>query len=233
MRIGQLASEAGLTAKTIRYYEGIGLLDEPGRHANGYRDYDGAALDRLRFIRDSQAAGLTLAEVGEILDMKSEGMSTCSHTRALLDKHLADVTAQIARLEAARAELASLVARAEALDPSGCTDPGRCQVIALDLPSEGKVYGGNRVHGHRPARGEDRIIMASEYPTIDITVTGMTCEGCASKVRSALVATDGIAGADIDVASGRVAVHTDGTVDAGDLDFAIDEAVHQAGYALA
>ncbi|NTV39954.1 MAG: heavy-metal-associated domain-containing protein [Demequinaceae bacterium] len=70
----------------------------------------------------------------------------------------------------------------------------------------------------------------SELPTFDITVSGMTCEGCASKVRDALSATDGIAGADIDVDSGRVAVHPDGTVDRGALEFAIDTAVFDAGY---
>lgn len=69
-----------------------------------------------------------------------------------------------------------------------------------------------------------------ETPTIDITVSGMTCEGCATKVREALTATDGIAGATIDVASGRVAVLLDGTVSRSSLEFAIDSAVFDAGY---
>ncbi len=69
--------------------------------------------------------------------------------------------------------------------------------------------------------------------TLDITVTGMTCEGCATKVRNALTATDGVAGAEIDVATGAVKVLTDGTVPADDLEFAVDEAVTQAGYAVA
>ncbi len=69
-------------------------------------------------------------------------------------------------------------------------------------------------------------------PTIDITVQGMTCEGCAGKVRKALTATDGVSGADIDVASGSVTVLTDGTVPADDLEFAIDEAVTSVGYTV-
>ncbi len=73
---------------------------------------------------------------------------------------------------------------------------------------------------------------APEIPSIDVTVEGMTCEGCAGKVRSALTATDGVASADIDVASGRVSVHPDGTVDRGSLEFAIDGAVHEAGYSV-
>ncbi|NTV39955.1 MAG: heavy metal-responsive transcriptional regulator [Demequinaceae bacterium] len=135
MRIGELAEQAGLTAKTIRYYESIGLMSEPDRHANGYRDYDSGAADRLRFIRDSQAAGLTLAEVGEILGMKAAGESTCSHTRSLLARHLAEVDAQIDRLLATRAELTAMAERADALNPASCTDPARCQVIAAAQPA--------------------------------------------------------------------------------------------------
>ncbi len=69
--------------------------------------------------------------------------------------------------------------------------------------------------------------------TLHLTVTGMTCEGCATKVRSALTATEGVTGAEIDVATGAVKVLTDGTVSADDLEFAVDEAVTQAGYAVA
>ena len=140
MRIGELADVAGLTAKTIRYYEGLGLVDEPERHANGYREYGADAVERLRFIRDSQAAGLTLAEVGEILGMKAAGESTCAHTRSLLARHLAEVDAQIERLLAARAELAAMAERADALDPAGCTDPARCQVIAANAATETSAH---------------------------------------------------------------------------------------------
>ncbi len=129
MRIGELAEKAGVTSKTIRYYESIGLIEDAPRHANGYRDYGQDALTQLRFIRDSQAAGLTLAETGEILAMKRAGESTCHHTRELLDHRLADIDRQIDSLLAAKAELLAMSARAEALDPVECTDPDRCQVI--------------------------------------------------------------------------------------------------------
>ncbi len=61
MRIGELAARSGLTAKTIRFYEQAGVLPEPARQPSGYRSYDDTALDRLRFVRAAQAAGLTLA----------------------------------------------------------------------------------------------------------------------------------------------------------------------------
>jgi copper chaperone len=86
------------------------------------------------------------------------------------------------------------------------------------------------VRGERQEKGT--VMAATELPTIDVTVEGMTCEGCADKVRDALSATDGITGADIDVASGKVSVHHDGTVDRSALEFAIDSAVFDAGYKI-
>ena len=139
MRIGELADQAGVTAKTVRYYESIGLLPDPGRTASGYREYSADALERLRFIRDAQAAGLSLKDSRTILDMKAEGHGTCEHTQALLDQHLVDIDAQIASLEAARHELLNLHAQAQELDPAACTDPHRCQVLGT---------GGHKSHSH-------------------------------------------------------------------------------------
>ncbi|WP_062389569.1 heavy metal-responsive transcriptional regulator [Demequina iriomotensis] len=139
MQIGELAARGGVTAKTVRYYESIGLLDAPERRTNGYRDYGETALERLRFIRDAQASGMTLAETGDILHMKDRGESTCEHSRAALERHLRDIDAQIASLLAAKAELTALARRADALDPADCNDPNRCQVLALDLPAHGKA----------------------------------------------------------------------------------------------
>lgn len=66
--------------------------------------------------------------------------------------------------------------------------------------------------------------------TITITVEGMTCGGCASKVDKALVSTDGITSTSIDVPTGAVTISLDGTVASDDLEFDIDEAVTSAGY---
>lgn len=132
MRIGELASLGDVTAKTVRYYESIGLLPEPKRTDAGYRDYGPDAVDRLRFIRDAQASGLTLSEIASVLELKGAGQRSCSHTASLLIRHLADIDDQIERLQAARSTLAELAERAARLDPSTCTDPNRCQVIAGD-----------------------------------------------------------------------------------------------------
>ena len=130
MRIGELADRGGVTTKTVRYYESIGVLAEPPRTAGGYRDYGAADLERLRFVRDAQATGLSLAEIQSVLEIKDSGARSCEHTRTLLQRHLDDLDEQLERLQGARAELATLAERAEALDPTACTDPNRCQVIA-------------------------------------------------------------------------------------------------------
>lgn len=129
MRIGELADQGGVTTKTVRYYESIGLLDQPTRTPSGYRDYAIDAVERLRFIRDAQASGLSLSEVASVLELKSAGQRSCAHTTSLLNEHLHDLDRQIERLQAARSTLAELADRAAELDPSTCTDPNRCQVI--------------------------------------------------------------------------------------------------------
>ena len=132
MRIGELADGVGVTTKTVRYYESIGLLAEPERTPSGYRDYGDAAVERLRFVRDSQASGLTLAEIQSVLELKDAGATSCEHTASLVKRHLAEIDAQIERLTLARAEMAALANRAQAVDPADCTDPNRCQVIAVE-----------------------------------------------------------------------------------------------------
>lgn len=131
MNIGALASQSGVTTKTIRYYESIGVLPEPSRTPNGYRSYDEPAVDVVRFIRDAQATGLTLAEITSILQMRSQGESTCKHVVDLLRAHLRELDDRIDALRNTQEQLAELTEQASQLDPSACADPHRCQTIAI------------------------------------------------------------------------------------------------------
>ena len=117
VRIGELAAEAGVTTKTIRYYESIGLLAPPERTPAGYRAYGPDAIDRLVFIRDAQATGLSLTEIQSILELKDAGRSTCEHSKALLARHLDELDAQIDRLTQTRIELLQLSGVAVELIP--------------------------------------------------------------------------------------------------------------------
>jgi DNA-binding transcriptional MerR regulator len=118
-----------VTAKTIRYYEHIGLLEPPARTPAGYRDYEPAALDRLAFIRAAQAIGLTLGEIRSIIALRDEGQTPCGHVLDLLRRRADELDRRIAELRSLRGELRRLVDRAEGLDAADC-DPGRvCHLI--------------------------------------------------------------------------------------------------------
>jgi MerR family copper efflux transcriptional regulator len=129
MRIGEVAARSGLSAKTIRYYEEIGVLPRPERSASGYRDYAVAVLDRLAFVRAAQAVGLSLGEIRGIVALRDDGETPCGHVLDLLRNRAADLDRRIAELLALRDELNRLVARAKGLDPTDC-DPRRvCHLI--------------------------------------------------------------------------------------------------------
>lgn len=130
MRIGEVGDAVGVSTKTLRFYESIGLLPDPVRTASGYRDYPAEMVERVQFIRDAQAAGLTLAEVTSVLELKDTGHRSCEHTMSLVQRHLVEIDERITALRETRVRLAELARRAAGLDPVDCTDPQRCQVIA-------------------------------------------------------------------------------------------------------
>ncbi|GBD85927.1 mercuric resistance operon regulatory protein [bacterium BMS3Abin02] len=150
MKIGELAQHARVSTKAIRYYEDIGLLPAPRRAPNGYRVYEKGSVDRLLFIRDAQATGLTLAEIASILDLRDKGETTCHHVLDLLERHMHDLDAHIKALKKTRRQLAELAEHARNLDPSKCTDPNRCQTIIHHESVKGATAS-RHVH-KRPAR---------------------------------------------------------------------------------
>lgn len=129
MRIGALAAQAGITAKTIRFYEDTGLMPAPARTSAGYRDYPADAAARLTFIRDAQAAGLTLAEIRSILTIRDSGQAPCQHVTDLIDQHLAQVKQRLAELAQAHDALLALKSRADATNPSDCPEDQVCSIL--------------------------------------------------------------------------------------------------------
>ena len=129
MLIGELAEVAGLPSQTIRFYERKGLLPDPERGTNGYRHYDESAVTRLHFISSAQAAGLSLAEIGSIIDLRDEGTVPCAHVTGLLDSKLDEVRTRIENLAALQAELEALLARGHRLTPADCTDADICHIL--------------------------------------------------------------------------------------------------------
>ena len=129
MRIGEIARQAGLAPSTIRFYEKAGVLSAPERTPSGYRDYEPAILDRLSFIRDGQAVGLTLSELREIIAFRERGEVPCVHVIQLIRRRAGEIASQIDKLQDMRRDLQLLSDRAQTLDPSRCSEEGICQII--------------------------------------------------------------------------------------------------------
>jgi DNA-binding transcriptional MerR regulator len=108
LKIGELAKATALTAKTIRYYELLGLLQEPARTESGYRIYGKRDMERLKFIRKAKGLGLSLTEIKDILSLHDQNRLPCIHVLALLDKKLEEIDTALRELQVFRAELLRL-----------------------------------------------------------------------------------------------------------------------------
>jgi DNA-binding transcriptional MerR regulator len=130
MLIGELATATDVSAKTLRFYEADGLLPEPDRTPAGYRVYPDDAINRVTFIRQAQAAGLTLAQIREILTIRDGGHPPCGHVAELVEQRLVQVTDRLRELEHTRSELLALRERLDGLDPVDCDESVICVAIS-------------------------------------------------------------------------------------------------------
>lgn len=129
MLIGQVADAAGVTTKTLRFYERKGLLREPARTSSGYRDYRPDVVDRVSFIRQAQRAGLTLRQISEIIDIRENGRPPCAHVASVVDQRLAEVEERLVELRRTRSSLRGLQRRLVALDPVDCPTAAICVAV--------------------------------------------------------------------------------------------------------
>ncbi|MFT4615046.1 MAG: MerR family copper efflux transcriptional regulator [Bacteroidia bacterium] len=84
MNISQAAGKSGLSAKTIRYYEGIGLIAPAVRGNNGYRQYDQRAVEELHFLARARGVGFDLQECRQLLDLQRDTKRQSRHARELV-----------------------------------------------------------------------------------------------------------------------------------------------------
>jgi DNA-binding transcriptional MerR regulator len=98
--IGELAARAGLKADALRYYERLGMISPAGRTTGGFRVYSPDVVERLRFIKQAQLSGLTLAEIRELLRADGRrGASQCRQVQRLLEQKLTDLDSRVAQLQ--------------------------------------------------------------------------------------------------------------------------------------
>lgn len=107
LKIGELASAAGVSRDTIRYYERLDVLPRAIRSSGGYRLYDEADVEQLRFIKQAQSLGLSLDEIKALLPGLSAGLEECRRVRDLLSAKLEEFDARIAEMRVFRKKLAA------------------------------------------------------------------------------------------------------------------------------
>ena len=118
--IGTLARRTGTKVQTIRYYEQIGLMPEPGRTEGGQRRYGNADLDRLAFIRHSRQLGFPLDAIRDLLDLADHPDRDCSAVDSIARQQLREVENRMARLEALKRELERMIGECSGGATSDC-----------------------------------------------------------------------------------------------------------------
>ncbi|SEQ82888.1 Cu(I)-responsive transcriptional regulator [Pseudomonas sp. NFACC02] len=130
MNIGQAAKNSGLSAKMIRYYESIGLLQAATRTDSGYRVYSANDLHTLAFIKRSRDLGFSLEEVGKLLTLWQDRGRASADVKALANKHIIELNQKIEELAGLRDTLQDLVTHCQGNDRPDCP-------ILRDLESGG------------------------------------------------------------------------------------------------
>lgn len=119
MRIGELATAAGVNIQTVRYYERRGILAEPGRTENGHRHYGDESIRLVRFVKRAQALGFSLDEIVALLDLR-HATAPRPRVQRLTAERIAVIETKISQLEAMRAALAKLLASCRHGRPGVC-----------------------------------------------------------------------------------------------------------------
>jgi DNA-binding transcriptional MerR regulator len=115
LKIGELASAAGVSRNNIIIYEQCGLLPCAGRTRGGYRLYREEEIERLRFIRQAQALGFSIDEIRELLPEHGAGLAECRRVRDRLNSTLEEMDARLTEMHAFQHTLVAYLEECEAL----------------------------------------------------------------------------------------------------------------------
>lgn len=118
LTIGQVAKQAHVSNDTIRLYERYGLIKEPPRAENGYRQYPPEAIEQLIFIKRTQNMGFTLKEIQELLSIHHTSKQSCSDVKLRAQKKLNKITEKMNELKKLQHILKNLVRDCEQHSPA-------------------------------------------------------------------------------------------------------------------
>lgn len=133
MNIGDVAARAGLPAKTIRYYEKIGLIS-PDRGEHGYRRFTETHLHKLAFLARARSLGFSIEDCRMLLSLWEDRARASADVKAVAEKHLSEIDEKMAELAKMRQSLSDLVTRCAGDDRPDCP-------ILQDLADEGRFGG--------------------------------------------------------------------------------------------
>ncbi len=120
MNIGQAASLSGVSSKTIRYYESIGLIEAAPRTDGGYRSYGDTDVAFLRFIHRARSLGFSVGDVAGLLTLYRDKDRASADVKAVARRHMTDIEDKIAALESIRTTLGHLVDKCHGDDRPDC-----------------------------------------------------------------------------------------------------------------
>lgn len=119
MNIGDASRASGLPAKTIRYYEDIGLV-RPARGANGYRDFSEQDAHKLAFLGRSRSLGFSIEECRTLLSLYEDRDRASADVKAVAAEHVDQIARKIDELQALKSTLETLVKRCHGDDRPDC-----------------------------------------------------------------------------------------------------------------
>ncbi len=120
MNIGTVARRTGVPARTIRYYESIGLMPPASRSENGYRAYTSRDMEALRFIQRARNLGFSIRDVADLLALWRDTSRASADVKSVATRHIEEVERRIAELESIRRTLLDLTHRCHGDDRPDC-----------------------------------------------------------------------------------------------------------------
>jgi MerR family copper efflux transcriptional regulator len=120
MNIGTVSQRSGVPAKTIRYYESIGLIRTADRRNNNYRDYSESDVQTLRFISRARGLGFSVKEVGALLTLWHDTHRASHDVKELALRHVEEIDRKVAELQGMRRTLVGLAEKCHGDDRPDC-----------------------------------------------------------------------------------------------------------------
>ncbi len=182
LTISRTAVLAGVGVETIRFYERRGLIKQPPRpRSGGYRFYDDAIIDRIRFIRQAQELGFSLREIKDLLSLRANPAADCGDVRkrALIKRQ--EVNRKIVQLQQIRAALDELIA--------SCPGGGALRACTIIGALNTGRAAATESRPSSKTRLRDRTRKGRNVKTTSFKIEGMHCDGCARTIE-ALISTE-------------------------------------------